>query len=70
MKYKLVDEKTGREIQLNETLTDFRGDTAVLTGLEPPHKPSASGKVVVLEGDGTRLYYAGVYGLKYIKVEE
>jgi len=63
----LVHEKTGEPAKIGETLTDFRGDTAVCSGGNPPHKPSSSGFVWTGKSPNTRESYASVYDLKWVK---
>jgi hypothetical protein len=47
-----------------ETITDFRGEKAILTGGRPPHKPSSSGFVFT---DNGGMYYPSVFKLEWIK---
>jgi hypothetical protein len=43
--FKLIDEKSGKEIKPGDTVTTFRGDPMVMVSFTPPHKPSSSGFV-------------------------
>lgn len=65
----LIHEKTGEPIKIGETLTDFRGATATLTGGNPPHKPGSSGFVFTTRtpGGSTRESYPSVFNLKWVK---
>lgn len=56
----LVDASTGAVVKKGDTIVSFRGNSDEVRSIEPPHKPSASGKV-----NG---YYAGVYDLKFVVV--
>ena len=63
--YELVDNKTGEFISFPCKREDFRGETAVVTGGKAPHKPSSEGFVYAEDCE----YYAGVFGLKWVKFE-
>jgi hypothetical protein len=71
-KWILVDEKTYREINIGDTVT-IRGEEKewVVSSFDPPHKPSASGRVYIKDADGNSpiggCYFAHVFGLKYVK---
>ena len=58
----LVNETTGVRVLIGDTITSFRGQRAIVREVEPPHKPSASGRV-----NG---YYASVWGLKFVELYE
>ena len=60
---KLIRETTGVEIKAGDTLTNFRGETAIFKSFEAPHKPSSTGKVYT---DGMGGKYPSVYGLKIV----
>ena len=60
---KLINEKTGVEVKTGDTLTNFRGETAIFRSFEEPHKPSSTGKVYT---DGLGGKYPSVYGLKIV----
>lgn len=49
---------------LGDTLTDFRGHTAPLTGGRPPHKPSSTGRVYVEPG---LEFFPSVFGLEWVR---
>tara|TARA_Y100000114_G_scaffold86296_1_gene79839 strand:- start:4599 stop:4799 length:201 start_codon:yes stop_codon:yes gene_type:complete len=59
-KVALVDANTGVEIKKGDAIVTFRGKSDEVRFIEPPHKPSASGRV-----NG---FYASVYGLKFVVV--
>jgi len=65
---KLVNKDTGAEVKVGDTVTSFRGEKAIVKYLEPPHKPSASGRVYVTQEGmtGQQGFYASVFGLKYV----
>lgn len=68
MTYRLIDTSTDAPAIMGQTLTDFRGDTAVLTDARPPHKPSSSGFVYVRDEAGhSGEYYPSVFGLKWVE---
>jgi len=55
-----IHEDTKKALEIGDTITSFRGEVDEVRYFEPPHKPSASGKI-----NG---FYAGVYGCKYVEV--
>jgi hypothetical protein len=66
MNWKLISEKTGREINVGDVLTTFRGERVTLIGMQPPHKLEASGKVVCEDlNRRDSVWYAGVVGERY-----
>ena len=70
MQWKLVHAKTGQPIQIGDELVTFRGEKVRLTGMAPPHKPEASGKVVVEHQDNGHydsVYYVSVVGARYVR---
>lgn len=58
--------KNGDPVLAHTVHTDFRGDTAIITGGTPPHKPSASGYVHTAAGESC---YVGVYDMQWVKDE-
>jgi len=58
----LIEESTGQVVNKGDVITTFRGETSIVRDVNPPHKPSSSGRV-----NG---YYASVWGLKFVEVEE
>lgn len=71
MTYELIDTKTNKPARMGQFITDFRGDTATLTDARPPHKPSSSGFVYVVDALGhSGEYYPSVFGLKWVAEEE
>jgi hypothetical protein len=63
-KLQAYDEKTRRPVNIGDTVTDFRGDTAKLWRLERARARGRSGKVGVEFTDGShRWHYDGVWGL-------
>lgn len=60
----LVREATHEEVMVGDTITSFRGVTAVLKGGTPPHKPSSTGRVVI---EGAE-YFPSVFNLKWIQL--
>ena len=57
---KLVNTNTGKEVKIGDTVTSFRGETATVRYVRPPHKSSASGYV--------NDYYASVYDCEFVEV--
>jgi hypothetical protein len=56
----IINADTEKQVNIGDPITSFRGEQTTVKFCEPPHKPSASGKV-----NG---YYAGVYNLKYVEI--
>ena len=63
--------KDGREVVVGETVTDFRGDTATVTGWETPRSPASTGRLYVKAEDGwTQGYYPSVFDCEWIERED
>ncbi len=67
-KLTLVHDSTGRPVEIGELLTDFRGDTAYLTGIETPRHAGSTGRVRVQVGTWSREYFPGVYNLTWVEL--
>jgi S-adenosylmethionine synthetase len=68
--WKLVSIDTGQSINVGDEPVTGRGERVRLTGLAPPHKPEASGKVFVehqTNGHCDSVYYASVVGARYVR---
>ncbi len=61
IKVKLVNITTGKEVNIGDEVTCFRGNKAIVKFINPPHKPSSSGYV--------NNYYSGVYNCKFVEIE-
>ena len=59
--------KNGEPVQVGQVLTCFRGETYVVTGGNPPHKPSSQGKIWVSNSDCARELYPSVFDCKWIE---
>ena len=57
---KLVNTKTGKEVNVGDQITNFRGDIKTLISMRAPHKASASGYV--------NDHYAGVYDCEFVEI--
>lgn len=55
----------GTPVKEGDTVTDFRGDTATVTGWQVPRHEGSTGRVYVREGETTGAYFPSVYGLKW-----
>ena len=66
--YKLIDATTGADVNVGDKVFSFRGEPAVIVDASPPHKPSSTGKVIVVNmpEEGTSEYYPGVFNLKWV----
>ena len=66
--WKLVSEKSGRELKKGDEVFTFRDERCQIEGLQPPHKSSSQGKVnirkLAVERHG-RDVYASVIGAKW-----
>ena len=66
--WKLVSKDTGKEAKFGDKLTSFRYETYKLIGGSPPHKPSSTGSIyVVNSAEEDECYYPSVFGLKWEK---
>lgn len=65
----LVHKETKKPCEIGMELIDFRMNTAILKGGQPPHKPSSTGKVFVSEKTFDSVYFPSVYNLIWIKEE-
>lgn len=64
----LISEKTGKPVQVGDTLTTFRGERVRLIGMQPPHKPEAQGKVFCEnESHCDSVWYASVVNCRYVR---
>jgi len=52
---------TKKFLTIGDEIKSFRGNRDVILHVEPPHKPSSSGRI--------NNYYAGVYDLEFVRVE-
>lgn len=59
---KLINDKTGLEVKVGDTVTDFRGDTETLNAVYP--LDGANGKVQFENGV---LYYPSVIGCTFVE---
>jgi hypothetical protein len=59
--YTLVT-KDGQPVKPGSLHTDFRGNTAVITGGRPPHKPSSTGVVWTASGGE---FYPNVFDMRW-----
>ena len=65
--WRLVHIETGKPINIGDELETFRGEKVRLVGMQPPHKPEASGKVFCDDGQCDSVWYASVVGCRYVK---
>ena len=63
MRYKLVDNKTGRDIRVGDTVRTFRGERAIVKSVQEPHSEFGHGGRVYTNLGG---HYASVYDLKWM----
>ena len=54
---KLVDQKTGHEVKIGDTVTSFRGEVLYLTNLEEPRHSSSTGRVGVKKPGSNTVFY-------------
>lgn len=55
----LVHARTGKVVNVDDVVLDFRGEAETVVGGEPPHKPGSTGRVFVKGGE----YYPSVFDL-------
>ena len=69
--WRLISEKTGEEFNVGDELTTISGERVTLIGVQPPHRPDASGKVVI-ENRNKRdsVYYAAVVGCRFERAQQ
>jgi len=69
--FTLVHQKTGIAVEPNESVPDFRGDLAIVTGGYSPHKFASSGRIHVKfnssDADNSYEYYPSVYNCEWRK---
>lgn len=61
--YMLIDNKTGRQIQLGESLVNFRGQPDRFVSILQAPNGGSSGKIQTDRG----IYYPSVFGSKLIR---
>jgi hypothetical protein len=59
--------KDGSPVYVGETVTDFRGDQARITGGRPPHSSASTGRVSVNRDGETYQLYPTVFNLTWQK---
>lgn len=64
----LIDTTTGDRIEVGQTVTDFRGETATVTGWSAPHKPSSTGRIHV-EGELSGSFYPSVFSCAFVELD-
>lgn len=68
--WKLVSEKTGKDVKLPASLNDFRGDPVTVVRFSPPQYSHQSGYVYVKSdwgAFGEERFYPGVVGCKIVR---
>ena len=66
--YALVHVATFQQVMNGEKVVDFRDNSATVTGGAPPHKPSSTGRVYVLQDGRSAEYYPGGYNLRWVPI--
>lgn len=66
---KLIYTTTGAPAKLGDIVETFRGERAVLLGIQQPHKPSSTGRVYIqLEGSrASREFFPSVINAEWIE---
>lgn len=59
----------GTLVNVGDTITDFRGDTAILISIDRANMPGKSGKVTVLYNGNRGTYYSSVFNLIIVEVK-
>ncbi len=67
--FKLIDEKSGRAIDIGEEVTTFRGEKYRLESFTPPRGPSTGRVYIRAEGaEFAAGYYPSVIGARIVEV--
>jgi len=69
---RLVHDATQVEVAIGDEITDFRGEKAIVTGWDKPHKPASTGRVYVraVDGEHSAGFYPSVFDLTWIERED
>ncbi len=72
---RLINESTGKEVNIGDIVKSSRGELSKVTFFRPPHKPGSTGKISVKRYDSTGYasaaeYGVGVFGLTWIERED
>jgi hypothetical protein len=69
---RLVHDDTGLEVEVGETVTDFRGEKARVVSIERPHHAGSTGRIYVqpLFAEWTQGYYPSVFNCTWIERED
>jgi hypothetical protein len=65
--WKLIHIDTGKPVNIGDELVTFRGEKVRLTGLQPPHKPEAQGRVFCEHDQCDNVWYASVVNCRYVR---
>ena len=63
---KLVRDINGLEVKVGDKVVNPDGKATIISYIEKPHKPAASGRVET----GLGFHYVSVYGLEWIERED
>ena len=70
-----INSTTGQQVNIGDEVTTFRGKKRIVKSFEPPHKPSANGRIYSYcpsnddEKPFVNGYYASVFGCEYVEVD-
>ncbi len=67
MKLKLIDEKTGKELNIGDKVKTFRGEEAELQGWCEPLKPTSTGRIYIKLKEGVREFFPSVIGACFVE---
>lgn len=68
---KLINVKTGQEVQKGEILTDFRGERVKLVDFTKPQHSSSSGRIYVIDDYGIKKEsFPIVCNLKFVEKQD
>ena len=65
---KMFHKATGKVVVVGDAVTDFRGDAAIVTGWQAPHREGSSGRIHVRYKDdatGEAEYYPSVFNCEF-----
>jgi hypothetical protein len=64
---KLINETTGVQLTIGDTVKTFRGGFGRLTAMRPPHHSGSTGSVFIERADGfEQEVYPSVIGAKFV----
>ncbi len=63
---RLIHKSTGKEVQIGDAVTSFRGEAATVSYVSKPHSPASTGRVGVDGGE----FFPSVFDLEWVDRED